>query len=145
MYELELKRRENDKKILAVYGEMRDMMAALAQYVGSLLLIWGLSDAYTRLEIAYRQERRRGRARRRLDQVPHDTPRPGDRGRHQEVREFVRYVPQEEARREGPHLREVGASPVEVRGPLSQAAHRVRICALHPHGVRGGQGEREAR
>ena len=33
VYELELKRRENDKKILAVYGDMRDMMAALAQYV----------------------------------------------------------------------------------------------------------------
>ena len=31
VYELELKRRENDKKILAVYGEMRDMMGALAQ------------------------------------------------------------------------------------------------------------------
>ncbi|KAI0737618.1 hypothetical protein C8Q80DRAFT_1212220 [Daedaleopsis nitida] len=31
VYELELKRRENDKKILAVYGEMRDMMGALSQ------------------------------------------------------------------------------------------------------------------
>ncbi|TFK85020.1 hypothetical protein K466DRAFT_647032 [Polyporus arcularius HHB13444] len=31
VYELEVKRRENDKKILAVFGEMRDMMAALAQ------------------------------------------------------------------------------------------------------------------
>ena len=33
VYELEVKRRENDKKILAVYGEMRDMMAALTQCV----------------------------------------------------------------------------------------------------------------
>ena len=34
VYELEVMRRENDdKKILAVYGEMRDMMAALTQCV----------------------------------------------------------------------------------------------------------------
>ena len=88
VYELELKRRENDKKILAVYGEMRDMMAALAQYVVSLPMCASL-NTYTCLKVAYRQERRRGRARRRLDQVPHDTTRPRDCSRHQEVRELV--------------------------------------------------------
>ncbi|TBU26461.1 hypothetical protein BD311DRAFT_779599 [Dichomitus squalens] len=31
VYELELKRRDNNKKVLAVYGEMSDMMAALVQ------------------------------------------------------------------------------------------------------------------
>ena len=42
VYELELKRRENDRKILAVYGDMRDMMAALAQYASPLSLSFSL-------------------------------------------------------------------------------------------------------
>jgi hypothetical protein len=34
---LEMKRRENDKKIIALHVEMKDMMAVLVQYVNILL------------------------------------------------------------------------------------------------------------
>lgn len=33
VYTLELKRRENEKKIIALYVEMKDMMSVLLQYV----------------------------------------------------------------------------------------------------------------
>ena len=35
--ELDLKRRDNDKKIPLLFVEMRDMMAVLVQYVGRLV------------------------------------------------------------------------------------------------------------
>lgn len=43
-----MKRRENDKKILALYGEMKDMMAVLTQYV------FQQSERLIRVEIVFR-------------------------------------------------------------------------------------------
>ena len=39
VYTLETTRRENDKKLIALYVEMKDMMAVLIQWVSSLSLL----------------------------------------------------------------------------------------------------------
>ena len=37
---LEMKRRENDKKVTALYAEMKDMMSVMIQYVKDLILVY---------------------------------------------------------------------------------------------------------
>jgi len=35
-----MKRRENDKKVTALYAEMKDMMSVMIQYVKDLILVY---------------------------------------------------------------------------------------------------------
>jgi hypothetical protein len=42
-----MKRRENDKKIIALHVEMKDMMAVLVQYVNALLPVTSVVNLFS--------------------------------------------------------------------------------------------------